>query len=174
VLLIRLLLTIKQSSSVSDYIDKFSELVDQLTAYESNSDPLCFTMRFIEGLREDLGAPVLLQRPSTLDTVYVLAQLQDEVSAPGRRQDYKKHDHSYHSRPPTSSAWPLPAPPKSDKPNSVQAEDRHIGDATRARPPEEKLSALRAYRRAQGLCQYCAEKWVRGHKCAHKIQLHAL
>jgi len=37
-------------------------------------------MRFIEGLRDDLRAPVLIQCPSTLDTAFVLAQLQDEVS----------------------------------------------------------------------------------------------
>jgi hypothetical protein len=24
------------------------------------------------------------------------------------------------------------------------------------------------------LCQHCAEKWVKGHKCAQKVQLHAL
>jgi hypothetical protein len=30
---------------------------------------------------------------------------------------------------------------------------------------------LRAYRRACGLCQYCAEKWPCGHKCAPMVQL---
>jgi len=170
-LLIRQLLTIRQSGAVTDYIDKFSELVDQLTAYDGNTDPLYFTMRFIEGLRDDLRAPVLIQCPSTLDTAFVLAQLQDEVSTPGRRPDYKYEATRSSSK---TTAWPLPPPPKPDKPNTIHAEDRRIADVARPKQAEEKFAALRSYRRAQGLCQYCAEKWHRGHKCADKIQLHAL
>jgi hypothetical protein len=34
-----------------------------------------------------------------------------------------------------------------------------------------KVTALPAYRRARGLCQFCAEKWARGHKCAQQVQL---
>ncbi|RLN30976.1 uncharacterized protein C2845_PM05G36120 [Panicum miliaceum] len=44
-ILVRQLLNIKQTGSISDYIEKFSELVDRLAAYESQSDPLYFTMR---------------------------------------------------------------------------------------------------------------------------------
>lgn len=40
--------------------------------------------------------------------------------------------------------------------------------------PDDKLTILRSYRRARGLCEVCAEKWVRGHKCATTIQLHAM
>lgn len=39
-LLIRQLLYIKQSGLVLDYIDRFSAIVDQLAAYESNTDLL--------------------------------------------------------------------------------------------------------------------------------------
>lgn len=38
----------------------------------------------------------------------------------------------------------------------------------------DKLSELRQYRHAQGLCDCCAEKWFRGHKCPPTIQLHAM
>lgn len=41
-------------------------------------------------------------------------------------------------------------------------------------PPNDKLSELRQYRRAQGLCDCCAEKWFWGHKCPPTIQLHAM
>jgi hypothetical protein len=33
---------------------------------------------------------------------------------------------------------------------------------------------IRAYHRARGLCQYCTEKYVRGHKCAPTVQLQAV
>jgi hypothetical protein len=36
------------------------------------------------------------------------------------------------------------------------------------------MAALRAYRRARGLCEKWAEKWSRDHKCSEQIQLHAL
>jgi hypothetical protein len=39
---------------------------------------------------------------------------------------------------------------------------------------DSKVAALRAYHRARGLYQYCAEKYVRGHKCAPTVQLQAV
>jgi hypothetical protein len=36
------------------------------------------------------------------------------------------------------------------------------------------VTSFRAYRRARGLCQYCAEKWEKGHKCSPTVQLHAM
>lgn len=123
-------------------------------------------MRFIEGLRDDLRTPVLIQCPSTLDTAFVLAQLQDEVSTPGRRPDYKYEATRSSSK---TTAWPLPPPPKPDKPNTIHAEDRRIADVARPKQAEEKFAALRSYRRAQGLCQYCAEKWHRGHNALIKF-----
>ncbi|CAN6294759.1 unnamed protein product [Urochloa humidicola] len=74
-LLVRQFLVIKQSGSVSEYVEQFSSLVDQLIAYGSETDPLYHTMRFIEGLKEDIHAVVLLHHPSDLDTAFVLAQL---------------------------------------------------------------------------------------------------
>lgn len=37
---------------------------------------------------------------------------------------------------------------------------------------DDKLSALRTYRKARGLCIRCADKWQPGHKC--NLQLHVL
>jgi hypothetical protein len=39
---------------------------------------------------------------------------------------------------------------------------------------EEKLTNLRAFRRAWGLYDICAEKWFWGHKCAATIPLQAM
>lgn len=59
-LLVRQLFHIKQTSSVADYIVHFVGLVDLLATYESKPDPLHYTMRFIDGLKEKLGATVLI------------------------------------------------------------------------------------------------------------------
>jgi hypothetical protein len=93
-LLIRQLFHIKQVGSVIDYIDKFAGLMDQLAAYESAPDPLHYTMKFIDGLRDDLRASVLVQRPSDLDIAYVLAQLQEEVSLPPKKREFKRSEFS--------------------------------------------------------------------------------
>lgn len=54
----------------------------------------------------------------------------------------------------------------------------NAGDKPVAKPgvpaTEEKLTDLRAFRRAWGLCDICAEKWFRGHKCAATIPLQAM
>ena len=39
---------------------------------------------------------------------------------------------------------------------------------------DDRLSALRDYRRARGLCIKCGKKWSHDHRCPEAIQLHAL
>jgi hypothetical protein len=54
------------------------------------ADPLYYTLKFIEGLKDDIKVVVMLQRPFDFDTVVVLAQLQEEAGDLGKKQDYKK------------------------------------------------------------------------------------
>jgi hypothetical protein len=69
----------------------------------------------------------------------------------------------------------LPPAHKVDKAVSVSgAEDSRSTEAARAPSVDDKLRALKQYRRACGLCDRCAEKWVYGHKCAATVQLHAI
>jgi len=74
-LLIRKLFSIKQLTSVSDYVTRFTELVDQLSAYSNSTNPVYYTMRFIDGLFPEIIAVVLVQRPQNLDAACVLALL---------------------------------------------------------------------------------------------------
>ncbi|XP_039815512.1 uncharacterized protein LOC120678398 [Panicum virgatum] len=41
-------------------------------------------------------------------------------------------------------------------------------------PMDDKLQALKAYRKAKGLCYKCGEKWNPGHKCHSSVTLHAM
>ncbi|CAO2169428.1 unnamed protein product [Urochloa humidicola] len=173
-ILVRQLLHIKQSSSVKDYIDRFSALIDQLAAYETQSDPLHYTMKFVYGLKEEYRSTVLMHRPSDLDAAYVLAQLQEEVDDPGPKKDYKRTDYSYSNKPPVKPALPLPSPPAVALKNSSGIDSKKPADNFRSSSAEDKWRALKSLRRAKGLCQYCAEKWSRDHKCADSVQLHVM
>jgi len=73
--LIRQLFRIRQTSTVQEYIDNFSELVDQLLAYTRHTDPLFFAMRFMDGLRDEIRTAVHMQRPNSFDEACVLALL---------------------------------------------------------------------------------------------------
>jgi hypothetical protein len=49
---------------VQEYIDQFSELVDQLIAYDHFvSDNRYYTARFVDGLKDDIKYVVLVQHP---------------------------------------------------------------------------------------------------------------
>ena len=73
--MIRQLYHIRQTSIVADYVERFSELVDQLIAYEHSTDPMYYTICFMDGLHDNIRSIVLVQRPSSLDTAYSLALL---------------------------------------------------------------------------------------------------
>jgi hypothetical protein len=58
--LIRQLFHIRQTSSVTAYVDQFSALVDQWTTYESEANPLYYATRFVDGLREEIRSMVMI------------------------------------------------------------------------------------------------------------------
>eukprot|EP00267_Zea_mays_P054154 XP_020407373.1 uncharacterized protein LOC103652751 [Zea mays] len=110
------------TSTVQDYVDRFSELVDLLEEAEAS--------RPREVRRGDAH---LSYKTPTKTSSY---------------QDWDKH-----------------SPQASDRPTSM------VSDPSSS---DSKVASLRAYRRARGLCQYCADKWVKGHKCSPTIQLHVM
>lgn len=157
--LIRHLFQIRQTTSVADYVERFSTLVDHLSAYEANADPLYYTMRFVDGLREEIKAVIMVQRPSTLDTACALALVQEEALEVGRGVHGVTLSRQ-HSKMGVSSS----GPPKWDQPAQLKT----TGST------DEKLASLRRFRRARGLCEKCAGKWSPGHKCAATAQLQAM
>lgn len=177
-LLLRQLFHIKQTTSVQDYVDRFVELIEQLSAYTPNPDHLSHTTRFVDGLRDDIRATILVQRPLDLDTACTLALLQEEAVEPGHRRDFHKTDgFSFPKHSSTKGALPLPQPPtRGGAPAAM--DDRRPAEDRRALPKpatmEERLQSLRSYRKIRSLCIRCGERWQPGHKCAQNIQLHAL
>ncbi|WVZ95116.1 hypothetical protein U9M48_040918 [Paspalum notatum var. saurae] len=168
-LLVRQMFHIKQLGKVHDYIEQFSELMDQLSAYESQTDPIHYITRFIDGLNDEIRPAVFVQRPVDLDTAFLIARLQEEVGEPMKRKEFHRSDRASYGKLGKLSFSALPQQFKQDHATSSTLETKL--------PPksaEERWSALRAYRRAKGLCQFCAEKWSKGHKCADTVQLNAM
>lgn len=48
------------TGSIQEYIDKFVDLVEQLSAYTPNPDSLSYVTRFVDGLRDDICAVILV------------------------------------------------------------------------------------------------------------------
>lgn len=175
-LLIRQMLNIRQVSTVADYIERFTALVDQLRAYESSTDPLYQTMRFIHGLRDDIKSAIVIQRPVDLDAACVLAQLQEDVTPACTKRDSRVQEYSPSTKFLQKSALPLLVPPSrwDKQAHSIPADNKKPSDQSKQQSVEDKLGALKAYRRARGLCEKCSEKWNRGHRCGTQVQLHVL
>jgi hypothetical protein len=79
---------------MTNYVDHFSTLIDQLAAYETNANPLYYAIEFVDGLREDLKYVVMIQRPSTLDAACSLALVQEEAAEPSRKREFRRFDHT--------------------------------------------------------------------------------
>lgn len=173
-LLIRQLFHIKQTSSITEYVERFVELVDQLTAYTTSIEPLYYIMRFIDGLCDDIRSVILVQCPNDLDNACTLALLQEEAGDHDRRREFKKFDSSLFSKSAsTKGAVPITPPPPHPTPVVPVEKKKHVLP-DKMTSTYDKLYALRAYRKARGLCICCAEKCSFGHRCALAIQLHVL
>lgn len=66
-------------------------LVHRLLAHEGTLTPAMLTTRFIDGLRDDIRAVVIVQHPTELDTVCSFAFLQEDVTLSVTRQDRSLH-----------------------------------------------------------------------------------
>jgi hypothetical protein len=55
-----------------------------------------------------------------------------------------------------------------------QSADKHVAEVQTSSSVDNKVAALRVYRKGRGLYQFCAEKYFHHHKCAPTVQLHVV
>jgi hypothetical protein len=165
--LVRQMFHISQLTTVQDYVERFSTLFDQLKAYEPNPDLHYYTTRFVDGLWANIRAVVTLQRPANLDTAYTLALLQEEVGDDARKCEFHTPDRGASNKVQGWGTWHVPRA-------LVQATAEKPVLHPPAQASDDKMAALCKFRRARGLCDFCAEKWSHGHKCAPTIPLNAM
>lgn len=166
---------IKQTGSVSEFYERFDDLMNQLLVYDPTYNTLNLVHRFTEGLHADIRHSVLMHRPVDLESALVLALLQEElVDAAKTTESRKFGDHGAKFK----GAYSLPLPPSKtivvpDR-GVYKADEKKIVNGQRFVQTSGKTSAMKAHRRAQGLCYLCAEKWSLSHKCSGTVQLHAV
>jgi hypothetical protein len=165
--LLRQMFNIRQQSTVSAYVSAFTKLVNQLTTYSPSSDPMLFTTRFTDGLRYDIRAVVVMQQPKNLDTACRLALLQEEVaSTPPKPYLSGDWSPSGVSQPAARVPLPLPPLPMVEKTNVAVTPPPATATST-----DPTLKAVKAFRRAHGLCFNCGAKWSKDHQCSPEVLL---
>uniref|UniRef100_A0A8R7Q9C6 Reverse transcriptase domain-containing protein n=1 Tax=Triticum urartu TaxID=4572 RepID=A0A8R7Q9C6_TRIUA len=135
----RALLLLKQSGSVAEYKREFTQLVYQLLLYEPTVSDTFLVTRFILGLKEELRAAVDMQIPANVSEAVSYALIQEEIVQRARSNRSVGNRHAFF-KPDTR----LNTPP--------------AGELWKARQ-------LKEYRRTNGLCFSCGEKYTPGHIC---------
>lgn len=166
-LLIRQFYAIKQRTTVADYIERFDVLMNHLVSYSDGTHPYYFLTRFVEGLRPDIKSVFMVQRPTNLDTAS-LALLQEEVAEGEAPSPPPPTEHRFYPVP-TKVIPALPSTPLIKA--SIKPEDQRDMEAAHHRE-EDKITALRNYRKAKGLCFKCGERWGHEHTCPSTVQMH--
>jgi len=131
-------------------------------------------MCFIDGLFPEIKAVVLVQRPQNLDAACVLALLKEEAGATAltkqpRSGDWYASSKFQHT---PRTPLPLPPPPRTDKGPAPAPGPTVAAPAVKhSSSVDPKLQAVKAYRKALGLCYKCGAKWSKDHTCPPKVLL---
>jgi hypothetical protein len=158
--------TLRQTSTVSDYHTKFEQLAHNIMLYNPNYDDTFFVVRFLGGLKDEIRALIALHRRKDVDTANALALMQEEEIESERRSTYPRADHKESGKPSSKGFSAGDKFKNVYKKDDTRKPDKQLVD--------DKLAALFAFRKANGLCFTC-EKWTgRTHKCPDQVPLHVL
>lgn len=154
----RQLRLLKQTGSVQDYTDQFLHIRHNLWLYNPTLDETFFVHEYLEGLQHSIRAAIWLHRPQDVDTASCLALMQEEEMEFSKGRNYNRPEYREHRSKST------------DRGKQVKMEDFHKAEQA----PNDKLEALRSFRRSKGLCFTCGDKWSRQHKCPEQVPLHVI
>jgi hypothetical protein len=73
------MLSIKQTSDVLEYADRFEQARHRVLVHNSEIDEVFFVQKFIDGLNYKISNTIALHRPRTVDAALSLALMQEEV-----------------------------------------------------------------------------------------------
>lgn len=140
------LLSVCQHGTVEDYKRRFEQLMYHIRLYDRNLDETLLVTQFILGLKEELRGTVEVELPNTVSRPAQLALMQEAVCERDKRSTYRG---SYHK----ANVNPRLDTKPDTKPNFQPGEFW-------------KAKQLHEFRRANGLCYKCGDKFAQGHKCA--------
>jgi len=146
------LIDLRQSGTVEDYTTKFEQLQFDITMHSCHYDDLFFTSHYVSGLKDEIRAVVEPQVPTTVHRAALIARIQQKVLDRGK--------HKYQKAPILTK--PTTQLRTETKPNPAS------GTLWRDRQ-------LRDYRKANGLCYTCGEKFEPGHNevCSKRTKPHS-
>lgn len=173
--IVRQFLHIRQQGTVAEYIEHFDDPVHQLHAHDPKLDSILLTNIFVDGLRHDIRAVVMIHKPIDLDAASSLALLQEELTSDGVKRDFKRNEvfPAFKSPVKQASSSQVQQAFVKDLVYSSPEEKKHV-ESLRATTMEEKLAAIKAFRRAKGPCYKCGVRWAPSHKCAPTVALHVV
>jgi len=134
------LLNLKQTGTVEDYTSQFQALQYDITMHNSNYDELFFMPQYIRGLKEEIRGTVEPQMLQTVQKMSTVARIQQGMIERNKTRYNRENNQIRHYAPPKADYKPL-------QQTSTLWKDRQLWD----------------YRKVNGLCFYCGEKFVLGH-----------
>lgn len=96
---------------------------------------------------------------------------QEEVLVGHSKREFRRNEAPSYSRSQRVTSTPSASPTQFSTP---LVDDKKISESSRSRPSEDKLTALKNYRRAKGLCFKCGAKWDPTHVFSNSIPLHVV
>lgn len=146
------LIALKQTGTVEEYTTQFQALQFGITMHSCHYDDLFFTSHYVSGLKDEIRAVVEPQVPTTVNRAAIIARIQQKVVDRSKLKFQRNAPGPKHNAPPRADARPNQSP----------------GTLWRDRQ-------LRDYKKANGLCYSCGEKYEPGHNelCAKRAKPHA-
>lgn len=140
---------LRQTGSVSKYLEKFEELSHSILLYNTAYDGTYFFTRFLGRLKEEIRAAIALYKPKDVLAASSLALLQEEESAASQGKAVARDFHKSNYKP------------------SFVPDKNKIGGSEKAAPSkskadkgdsDEKFKSLMAFRKKNGLYYKGGEK----------------
>lgn len=143
------LIALKHSGTVEEYTSQFQQLQYQVIMHGGPKDDLFFTSHYVSGLKDEIRGMVEPQTPPTVARAAIVARIQEKLVD---RSKVKGHKPIPGTRPPPAGKNDAKVP---QTPGTLWR-DRQLRD----------------YKRANGLCYSCGEKYEPGHNevCAKKVK----
>ncbi|XP_019237377.1 PREDICTED: uncharacterized protein LOC109217575 [Nicotiana attenuata] len=152
---------LRQTTTVSEFQKRFETLANET----GDMTDARMVRIFISGLPEDIKNSVLVHRPKTYEETLDLAHIHEH-----RIQAEKGPARPAFAR--TTSILPTPNLAPLNQNTSTSLTTNATASQTSNRPLIKRLSHIEVQsRRERGLCFYCEEKFVPGHKCKTPSQL---
>lgn len=164
------LLQLRQTGTVAEYRQQFEVHMYNLLSLDPSLSTKFFVTQFLLGLKDELRAAVWLQAPNSITRATVFARIQEEEldiqrpllrsTSAGRPPPLLGSFPALARPPPAPVLPPAPVPTQRKAPAPKTVSD----DFGRERQ-------LRDYRRQNGLCFKCGDKYSCDHQCKRSAQL---